>query len=146
MPIWWHTSHWHKQYPADFVVRSTIFIDSLCNSAASTKSDQMEFMRCQPYSAERKCGRPREEKQIKGAIECKIDNKKKLLETQKKKRKDQPIEPDDPVEYRSRKKKQKKEGKTVGRKKAKTVGKAANGKGGKKKSASPKKQRATISP
>ena len=79
-------------------------MDSLCNSAASAKSDQMELMLC---STGQKGGRPREEKRIKGAIECAIDKKekkKKKLETQKKKRKHEPIEPDNQVEYRSIKK------------------------------------------
>jgi hypothetical protein len=38
-----------------------------------------------------------------------------MLETQNKKRKQEPIEPDDRVEYRSIQKKQKKEDKTMGK-------------------------------
>ncbi len=37
MPIWWHTSHWCRQYPADFVVWSTVGIEFLCNAAALPK-------------------------------------------------------------------------------------------------------------
>ncbi len=131
-PIWWHTSHWYRQYPADSVVRSTVDIESLHNSSASAKSDQLEFKLCPPYSARRKGGRSREEKQTKGAIECAIDKtekKKKLQETQKKNKKQEPIEPDDLVEYRSIKKKHKKEDKTMGNARGKTVGKSAKGKG-----------------
>jgi hypothetical protein len=94
MSIWWHTSHWCRQYPADSVVRSTVDIESLRSSAASAKSDQMEFKLCPPYSARQKGERPREEKRIKGAIECAIDKtekKKNLLETQKKNCKREPI-------------------------------------------------------
>jgi hypothetical protein len=91
MPIWWHTSHWRKQYPADSAVSSNVDIDSLCNSAACAKSDGMEFMLCPPYSAGRKSGRPREEKRIRGALEYAIDKKEK----KKKKRKQEPIEPVD---------------------------------------------------
>jgi hypothetical protein len=85
MPIWWHTSHWRRQYPADSVVRSTIGIESLPNAAASTKTNHMDFQLCPPYSAGRKGGRPRGEKRIKGAIEIAIDKtekKKKIVETQ----------------------------------------------------------------
>jgi hypothetical protein len=92
----------------------------------------MEFKLCPPHSAGWKGGRPREEKQIKGAIECTIDKKetkKKLLETQKKNRMRAPIELDDLVEYRSIKKKQKKEDKNTGKAMGKTVGKGAKGKG-----------------
>ena len=53
MPIWWHTSHWRRQYPADSVVWSTVDIESLRNAAASTKSNHMEFKLCPPYSAQR---------------------------------------------------------------------------------------------
>ncbi len=94
MSIWWHTSHWCRQYPADSVVRSTVDIESLRSSAASAKSDQMEFKLCPPYSARQKGERPQEEKRIKGAIECAIDKtekKKNLLETQKKNCKREPI-------------------------------------------------------
>jgi hypothetical protein len=137
------------QYPADSVVQSTVDIESLSNLADSAKSDQMEFTLCTPYSAGQKGGRTREEKRIKGGIECAIDKKekkKKMLETQQKKRKHEPIEPDDQVEYRNIKKKQKKKEKTVGKVMDKTVGKAAKGKGRKKKSASQKQQRATTTP
>jgi hypothetical protein len=84
MPIWWHTSHWHKQYPADSVVRSTVGIESLRNAAASTKTNDLDFKLCPPYSAGRKGGRPWEENRIKGAIEIAIDKtkkKKKMAET-----------------------------------------------------------------
>jgi hypothetical protein len=107
MPIWWHTSHWRRQYPADSVVWSTVGIESLHSVAASTKSNHMEFKLCPPYSAQQKSGRPQEEKQIKGAIEIAIDKTekmKKMLETWKKR---EPIEPDDLVEYRNTKKKRK---------------------------------------
>ena len=48
MPIWWHTSHWRKQYPADSVVWSTVGIESLCNAAASTKTNNLDFKLCPP--------------------------------------------------------------------------------------------------
>jgi hypothetical protein len=160
MPIWWHTSHWRRQYPADSVVRSTVDIESLRNAAASTKSNHMEFKLCPPYSAQRKSGRPREEKRIKGAIEIAIDKtekKKKMVETRKKR---EPIEPDDLVEYRNIKKKRKKDNKTMGEAMGKTVvkgakgkekagkGKATKGKGGKQKSGYKKRvtQSTTTSP
>jgi hypothetical protein len=130
MPIWWHTSHWRRQYPADSVVRSTVGIESLCNDAASTNTNDLDFKLCPPYSAGRKGGRPREEKRIKGAIEIaidKTDKKKKMTETRKKR---EPMEPDDPVEYRDIKKKHEKE--TVA-KAAKGKGKATKGKRGKQK-------------
>jgi hypothetical protein len=86
---------------------------------------------CPPYSTGQKGGRPREEKRIKGALEIAIDKtekkKKKTAETWKK---HEPIEPDDPVEYRTIKKKRKKE--TVA-KAAKGKGKVAKGKGGERK-------------
>jgi hypothetical protein len=53
----------------------------------NTKTNNLDFKLCPPYSAERKGGRPREEKQIKGVIEIAIDKmekKKKMAETQKK--------------------------------------------------------------
>ena len=53
-----------------------------------------------------------------------------MLETQKKNRKQEPIEPDDLVEYRSIKKKHIKEDKTMRKAMSKTVGKVAKGKGG----------------
>jgi hypothetical protein len=118
MPIWWHTSHRRRKYPADSVVRSTVDIESLCNAAASTKSNHMDFKLCPPYSAGRKGGRSQEEKRIKGAIEIAIDKtekKKKMVETRKKRKS---IEPDDLVEYRNIKRKRKKE----------TVAKVAEGK------------------
>ena len=115
----------------------------------------MEFKLCPPYSAQRKSGRPREEKRIKGAIEIAIDKtekKKKMVETRKKWK---PIEPADLVEYRSIKKKGKKDNKTMGDVMGKTVakvakgkGKAAKGKGGKQKSGYTKRvtQPTTTSP
>ncbi len=33
MPTWWHTSHWHKQYPSDSFVSCNTDIQSLCNTA-----------------------------------------------------------------------------------------------------------------
>ena len=33
MPIWWHTSHWRKQYPSDSFVSCNTDIQSLCNTA-----------------------------------------------------------------------------------------------------------------
>ncbi len=112
------------------------------------------------YSAQRKSGRPREEKRIKGAIEIAIDKmekKKKMVETWKKR---EPIEPDDLVEYRNIKKKCKKDDKTLGEAMGKTVakgakgkekagkGKATKGKGGKQKSGYKKRvtQSTTTSP
>jgi hypothetical protein len=111
----------------------------------------MEFKLCPLYSARQKGGRPQEETRIKGAIKGAIDKtekKKKLLETQKKNSKREPIEPDDLVEYRSRKKKHKKEDKTMGKAMGKTVGKVANGNGGKQKSGYKKRvtQPTTTSP
>ncbi len=64
MPIWWHKFHWRKQYPADSVVWSTVGIESIRNAAASAKTNDLDFKLCPPYSAGRKGGRPREEKQI----------------------------------------------------------------------------------
>ncbi len=119
MPIWWHTSHWRKQYPADSVVRSTVGMDTIRNTAASAKTNDLAFKLCPPYSAGCKGGRPREEKWIKGAIEIAIDKtekKKKKAETRKK---CDPIEPKDNVEYRTVKKKRRKD----------TVAKPAQGKG-----------------
>ena len=87
----------------------------------------MDFKLCPPYSAGQKGGRPWEEKRIKGALEIAIDKmekKKKTTETRKKRK---PIEPDDPVEYRTIKKKREKE--TVA-KAAKGKGKVTKGKGG----------------
>jgi hypothetical protein len=146
MPIWWHTSHWRRQYPADSVVRSTVGVESLCNAAASTKTNDLDFKLCPPYSAGRKGGRPREEKQIKGGgVEIAIDKtekKKKMAETWNKR---EPIEPDDPVEYRTIKKKREKE--TVA-KAAKGKGKAAKEKGGERKRGYKKRvtQSTTTSP
>ena len=105
-------------------VQYTVDIESQCNSAASTKSDHMEFKLCPPYSAQRKSGRPQEEKQIKGAIEIAIDKmekKKKMVETRKKQK---PIEPDDLVEYKNINKKHKKDDKSLGEAMGKTVAKA----------------------
>ncbi len=73
----------------------------------------------------------------------KTEKKKKMVETRKKR---EPIEPDDLVEYRNIKKKRKKDDKTMGEAMGKTVakgdkgkekagkGKATKGKGGKQKS------------
>ena len=84
MPIWWHTSHWRKQYPADSVVRSTVGIESLRNAAASTKTNNLDFKLCPPYSAGRKGGRLREEKRIKGAIEIAIEKRRRRRRRQRK--------------------------------------------------------------
>jgi hypothetical protein len=82
MPIWWLTSHWRKQYPADSVVRSTVGIESIPNAAASAKTNNLDFKLCPPYSAGRKGGRPQEEKRIKGALEIAIDKTEKKKKTE----------------------------------------------------------------
>ncbi len=134
MPIWWHTSHWCKQYPADSVVWSTVSIDTIQNTAASAKTNDLDFKLCPPYSAGRKGGRPHKEKWIKGAIEIAIDKtekKKKKAETRKKR---DPIEPKDNVEYRTVKKKRKRIKDTVAKQaQGKGKGKVAKKKGGERK-------------
>jgi hypothetical protein len=90
----------------------------------------LDFKLCPPYSTGCKGGRPRGEKQIKGAIEIAIDKtekKKKKAETRKKR---DPIEPKNDVEYRIVKKKRRKD--TVA-KPAQGKGKVAKKKGGERK-------------
>ena len=109
----------------------------------------MDFKLCPPYSAGPKGGRPREEKRIKGAIEIAIDKtekKKKKAETRKKR---DPIEPKDNVEYRTVKKKRKRGKDTVAKPaQGKGKGKVAKKKGGERKrvtqptTTSPKKKKA----
>ena len=82
--LWWHTSHWRKQYPADSVVRSTVGIDTIRNTAASAKTNDLDFKLCPPYSAGRKGGRLREEKRIKGAIEIAIEKRRRRRRRQRK--------------------------------------------------------------
>ncbi len=70
MPIWWHTSHWRKQYPRDSFVFCNTDIQSLCNTArVDSHNSQNKYVLCPPYSGPQKDGRPREEKRIKGFIE-----------------------------------------------------------------------------
>ncbi len=139
MPIWWHTSHWRKQYPADSVVRSTVGIHTIWNTAASAKTNDFVFKLCPPYSAGGKDGRPREEKRIKGAIEIAIEKtEKKKKKTEKTPKKHDPIEPKDDVEYRTVKKKR---GKTTVTMPAEGKGKVAKKKGGERKR--PYKKRVT---
>jgi hypothetical protein len=66
MPIWWHTSHWRKQYPVESVVFCDFDIESL--QKHTTASDK-KYKLCPPYAGPRKGGRPREEKQIK-QLQC----------------------------------------------------------------------------
>ena len=54
-----------------------------------------EYRLCPPYSAARKSGRPREGKRIKGSMERGIDKKKKNEETKERKKKDEPVVPND---------------------------------------------------
>ncbi len=119
-----------QAYPADSVVRSTVGNNTIQNTAASAKTNDLDFKLCPPYSAGCKGGRPREEKRIKGAIEIAIDKmekKKKKAETWKK---HDPIEPKDDVEYRTVKKKR---GMDTVAKQAQRKGKVAKKKGGERK-------------
>ncbi len=130
MPIWWHTSHWRKQYPADSVVWSTVGIDTIRNAAASAKTNDLDFKLCPPYSAGRKGGRPWEEKRITGVLEIAIDKTEKRKKTAETRKKHDPIEPDDSVEYRTIKKKR---GKDTVAKPAQGKGKVTKKKGGERK-------------
>jgi len=88
MPIWWHTSHWRKQYPVESVVFCDFDIDSLRKH--KRQSDEM-YKLCPPYAGPRKGGRPREEKRIKGGMELSMEKKSKAMG---KKGKDKPVEPE----------------------------------------------------
>jgi hypothetical protein len=112
MPMWWHTSHWRLQYPADPVVSCNADIQTLHNTAKDKV--QMGFMLCPPYSGAKNSGRPREEKQIKGSVELSMEKKKSAKSNKKR---TVPIEPEDKTEYRTlKKKKKKKSSKARGRK------------------------------
>lgn len=109
MPIWWHTSHWRRQYPWEGV--------SLCNfdmqSLRNTKSAKVEksYVLCPPYAGPRKGGRPREEKRIKGGVELVMEKKMNAEKKIASKRKGKPVEPD--IELQCKKlKKTGKRGKT----------------------------------
>ncbi len=129
MPIWWHTSHWRRQYPADSVVWSTVGIESLRNAALQKLTTWTSSFVHHIQQGGRVEGHGKRS-ESRGAIEIAIDKtekKKKMAETWKKR---EPIEPDDPVEYRTIKKKREKE--TVA-KEAKGKGKVAKGNGGERK-------------
>lgn len=98
MPIWWHTSHWRKQYPFMATSTSNFDIQSL-RHVDSTKVES-SYALCPPYAGPKKAGRPREEKQIKGAVEIVMDNKKMKAN----KEKGQPVEPEIALEYKAIKK------------------------------------------
>jgi hypothetical protein len=98
MPIWWHTSHWRKQYPFMATSTSNFDIQSL-RHVDSTKVES-SYALCPPYAGPKKAGRPREEKRMKGAVEIVMDNKKMKAN----KEKGQPVEPEIALEYKAIKK------------------------------------------
>jgi hypothetical protein len=75
MPIWWHTSHWRKQYPWEESMETNFDIQSLCQSTANI--DQ-SYVLCPPYPCPQKGGCPREEKRIKGGVEIAMEKKGKI--------------------------------------------------------------------
>ncbi len=108
MPTWWHTFHWHKQYPSDSFVSCNTDIQSLHNTAqVNSHNSRNKYVLCPPCSGPQKGGRPREKKQIKGSIELAMEKKKETIKDKKKRK--VPIKPDDQVEYRSTKRKKKME-------------------------------------
>jgi hypothetical protein len=63
MPIWYHTSHWRKQYPFMSMARCNFDITTLQNDMKKDiDQHNKEYRICPPYSAGRKSGRPREGK------------------------------------------------------------------------------------
>ena len=123
MPIWYHTSHWQKQYPFLSTVRCNFDITTLRNDMKKdTEQHNKEYRLCPPYSAGRKSGRPSEGKRIKGSMERGVDKKKKLEQTKKRKKKDEPVSPDDEEEYASRMQKKKKKTNVKSSKKHNKIG------------------------
>ena len=92
MPIWWHTSHWRKQYPRECEYVCNFDMESLRNS--TTAKVEKAYVLCPPYAGPRKGGRPREEKRIKGGVELAMEKKMKAAKKQAGKRKGKPVEPE----------------------------------------------------
>ena len=119
MPIWWHTSHWRKQYPWECQYVCNFDMESLRN-ATTAKIDQ-SFALCPPYAGPRKGGRPREEKRIKGGVEIVMEKKMNAAKKLTGKRKGTPVEP--VIELASKKQKKKKIGYKQSRQVTKKVSK-----------------------
>jgi hypothetical protein len=91
MPIWWHTSHWRKQYPLECQYVCNFDMESLRN--CTTSKVEKAYALCPPYAGPCKGGQPREEKRIKGGVEKVIEKKIKVAKKVAGKRTGKPVEP-----------------------------------------------------
>jgi hypothetical protein len=83
MPVWWHTSHWRRQYLQRTLVENNFSIETLRNN---TKPSQ-EFHLCPEFSSGRKPGQSNEEKRHKSAMEKSMERKVNADQKKKKKKK-----------------------------------------------------------
>jgi hypothetical protein len=88
-PVWWHTTHWHRQYPQGTLVENYVFIEMLRNN---TRPSQ-EFPLCPAFSSGRKPGRSKEEKRHKSAMEKAMEKEINADQKKKKKKEDSKEQP-----------------------------------------------------
>jgi hypothetical protein len=87
MPVWWHTTHWRRQYPQGTSVENNVSIETLRN----TTRPSQEFCLCPAFSSGKKPGRPKEEKRHKSAMEKAME--KKIYADKKTKKKEDTKKP-----------------------------------------------------
>jgi hypothetical protein len=85
MPFWWHTTHWHRQYPQGTSVNNNFSIEMLRINAKPSQ----EFCLCSAFSNGRKPSQPKEEKRHKSAMEKAMEMKINAEQKKKKKKEEE---------------------------------------------------------